>query len=135
MLDDVLGQRLRRVERFAWQSDDGSPMTPNVGSVHLWFEGGRCVHLDGASDWSLKWAISQSGDDRWMTQYLYEFHGKWVLRESTTEEPFAPLIGSALTSATPVFNEMNEVVGVSLQFEDQVLILVTRAGEIDTSAR
>lgn len=43
----------------------------------------------------------------------------WVLRESTDEEPFVGLVGSPLTSAVPVFNEVNEVVGVTLAFEAQ----------------
>jgi hypothetical protein len=133
VLDEVMRQRLRVVERFAWQPDDGSASPPEVGSVHMWFEGGRGVHLDGASDWTLRWSVSEPGEDAWMDQYTYDFHGRWVLRESTDEEPFKGLAGSLLTSATPVFNQVDEVVGVTLVFEDRGVSLRLWEGEINTS--
>ena len=101
----------------------------------MWFEDGRGVHLDGASDWTLRWSVSEPGDDVWMGQYVYDSHGRWVARKSTDEEPFVGLAGSRLTSATPVFNEVNEVVGVTLGFEGRELTLSLREGEINTSPR
>jgi hypothetical protein len=58
-----------------------------------------------------------------------------VLRASTNEEPFIRLVGLPLTSATPVFNEVNEVVGMTLAFEDRTVTLSLWEGEIDTSPR
>jgi hypothetical protein len=133
MLDEVMRLPLRVVERFAWQPDDGSPSTPEVGSVHMWFDGGRGVHLEGTSDWTLRWSVSEPGDDGWMSQYMYDSRGRWVLRDSTGEEPFIGLAGSSLTSATPVFNEVDEVVGVALGFENWEVTLTLREGEISTS--
>ena len=130
-----MGRRLLTVERFGWESDDGSPVIPEVGSVHMWFEGGRGVHLDGRGDWTLKWSVSEPGDDRWVSQYLYDFHGRWVMREATDEEPFVGLVGSRLTSATPVFNQVDEVVGVTLVHEHRTVTLSLWEGEIDTSVR
>ncbi|NYI47027.1 hypothetical protein BJ993_004107 [Nocardioides aromaticivorans] len=135
MLDEVISRRLRVVERLAWYADDGSPVNPDVGSVHMWFEGGRGAHFDGASDWTLEWSVSQSGDDRWMDPYRVDFHGRWVMRDSTHEVPFVGLAGSLLTSATPVFNEVNEVVGVTLTFEERAVRFCLWKGEIDTSPR
>jgi hypothetical protein len=135
MLDEVMRRRLRVVKRFAWQPEDGPPSSPEVGSVHMWFEGGRAVHLDGAADWTLRWCITEPGDDEWMSRYTYDFHGRWVLRESTDEEPFLGLVGSLLTSATPEFDEVNDVVGVTLVFENREVALHLREGEINTSPR
>lgn len=135
MLDEVLQRRLRAVERFAWQPADGSHRSPEIGSVHMWFEGGRGLHLSGASDWTLQWSISEPGDDTWMRAFLHDAHGRWIMRESTAEEPFTGLAGSRLSSASPVFNEHDEVVGAILDFEDRELALSLWEGEIDTSRR
>ena len=135
MLAEVLGRQLRVVERLAWHPDDDSLPNLNVGSVHLWFEGGRCVHVDTASDWTLRWSVSEPGDSRWMGQYRYEHHGRWVIRDASAEAPFAEVVGARLTSAVPVFNEMNEVIGATLNFGERELWLRTWEGEIDTSPR
>jgi hypothetical protein len=84
---------LRAVERFAWQSDDGSPSKPEVGSVHMWFEGGHGVHLDGASDWILEWSVSEPGDDRWMRQYVYDCHGRGCCGSRQTRNRSSALSG------------------------------------------
>lgn len=63
---------------------------------------------------------------------MYDSHGRWVIRESTDEEPFVGLAGSILTSATPMFNEVNEVVGVTFGFEDRAVSLSLAEGEIAT---
>jgi hypothetical protein len=70
-----------------------------------------------------------------MGLYVSADHGRWVMREATSEEPFMGLAGSLLTSATPLFNEMNEVVGVTLGFEDRDVTLSLWEGEMDTSPR
>lgn len=129
------GAQLRVVERLAWHPDDDSLPNLNVGSVHLWFEGGRCVHVDTASDWALRWSVSEPGDSRWMGQSRYEYHGRWVIRDASAEAPFAEVVGARLTSAVPVFNEMNEVIGATLNFGERELSLRTWEGEIDTSPR
>lgn len=133
MLDEVVGRRLRGVERMAWYPADGSLPNFAVGSVHLWFEGGSGVHLDGKSDWTLEWSISAPGNDSWMSQYLYDFHGRWVLRDATWEEPFTGLAGRLLTSTTPLWNEMDEIVGMTLTFETRNVSIRLWEGEIDTS--
>lgn len=135
VLDAVMGKRLRAVERFAWHMDDGSPTRREVGSAHLWFEDGRCVHLDARSDWSLAWSVSEPGDDTWLAPYAYEFHGRWVIREASDEPPFAEVVGTRLTEATPLSNEVHEVVGVRLHFEGATVSLSTWAGEISTAPR
>jgi hypothetical protein len=125
MLGEVLGCRLRGVERFAWHAEDGSPANPDVGSVHLWFEGGRGVHLDAGGDWSLRWSVSEPGDAAWLGQYAYNWHGRWVIRDAAGDEPFRDVVGSMLTSATPLFNEMDDVVGVALSFGERSMSLST----------
>lgn len=114
MLDEVVGRRLRAVERFAWQSDRGSPTNPEVGSVHMWFEGGRGVHLDGASDWTLRGSVTEPGDDGWIGQYLYDHGGRWVVREATEEQAF---------------------VGLTLHFEGREVSPRLHEVEINTSSR
>ncbi len=109
MLDEVMGRRLRAVERFAWQSDDGSPIAQEVGSVHMWFEDGRGLHLDGASDWTLLWSVTEPGDDGWIGQYLYDHDGRWVMRAATDEPPFVGLAGSRLVSATAMSTRLKKL--------------------------
>jgi hypothetical protein len=99
----------------------------------MWFEGGLGVHFDAASDWTLRWWVSEAGDDKWMSQYNYDFDGHWVMRRATGEAPFVRFAGSRLTSATPVFNQVDQVVGVALSFEVGDVTLSLREGEIDTS--
>lgn len=135
MLDEVMGRRLRAVERFAWRSDDGSPSTPEVGSVHMWFEGGRGVHVDGGSDWTLRCSVTEPGDDGWIGTYLYDNGGRWVIRAATDEQPFADLAGSRLTSVAARLNEVGEVVGLDLNFEGRNVSLSLHEGEITTSSR
>lgn len=134
MLDEVMGRRLRAVERFAWQSDDGSPSTPEVGSVHLWFEGGRGVHVDGGSDWTLRCSLTEPGDDGWIGQHLQNNGGRWIMQAATDEQPFADVAGSRPTSATPRLNEFDEVVGLDLDFEGRKVSLTLHEGDISTAS-
>ena len=97
MLDEVAGRRLRVVERMAWYPEDSSPPNFAVGSVHMWFDGGRGVHLDSKSDWTLGWSISAPGDDGWISRYLYDFHGRWVF-----ERP----LGRSHSLGSPVCNSL-----------------------------
>ncbi|GGB25732.1 hypothetical protein GCM10011492_14840 [Flexivirga endophytica] len=135
MFDELIGSRLQSVDRFAWQSTDGSFRTPSAGSVHMRFESDLDLHLDGASDWTLSCSITDADDQGWMSQYLYDDAGRWVLRDATGEVPFVGCVGEPLMRATPVRDEVNQTVGVSLMFETQEMTLVLWAGEIDTSAR
>lgn len=133
-----MGRRLRAVERFAWHSDDGLSADLNIGSVHLSFEGGLGAHLDASADWTLRWSVSAAGDKGWLDQYRYDFHGRWLMRDSSQEEPFVGLVGSLVSSATPTWNEVDEVdevVGVNLTFGDRALVLKVWGGEIDTTPR
>ena len=130
-----MGSRLRAIERFAWHADDGSPPQREVDSAHLWFEDGRGVHLDAKSDWSLAWSVSEPGDDTWLGSYAYKFHGRWVIRDASSEAPFAPVVGMRLTEATPLFNEVHEMVGVVLNFEGTIVSFSTWCGEISTAPR
>lgn len=134
-MDEVIGRRLGAVERFAWHADGGAPADLCVGSVHLWFAGGRGLHLDTASDWTLRWSISEPGDDGWLDAYRYRERGRWLVRDASREAPFVDLVGLPLSSAAPKDNEVGEVSGVTLTFGKRVVTLSQWRGEIDTSPR
>lgn len=133
MLAQVVGSRLRAVERFAWHSADGS--TPNLhsGSVHLWFDDGRCAHLDVASDWTLRWSVTGAGDTSWLKPFDYECYGRWIIRDASAEEPFKDARGKRLTSAHALLDEVGEVTGTRLVFEGSECRLTSWEGEIDTT--
>lgn len=133
VLEEIVGRRLRAVKRFAWHPDDGSSADLDIGSVHLLFAGGLGAHLDAAADWTLRWSVSWPGDEGRLDQYRYDFHGRWLMRDSSHEEPFVGLLGSLASAASPTWNEVNEVVGVNLTFGDRALVLDVWGGEIDTS--
>jgi hypothetical protein len=76
--------------------------------------------------------VSEPGDAAWLDQYAYNWHRRWVIRDAAGEEPFRDVVGSTLTSATPLSNEMDEVVVVALSFGEQSVSLSTWAGEINT---
>lgn len=135
MLEEVLGQKLQSVERLAWDSEGDPPPDLQVGSVHLGFGGGRVAHFDTSADWELKWSVTGPGDEAWLGQYLYNEHGRWVIRDASTEEPFSAFVGKALTSVTPDLDEMGTVVGATLHFGMKTIRLQAWNGEIDTSPR
>ena len=132
MLEELVGRRLRAVERLAWHPDDTESVELNVGPVHLWFDDGRSVHITGAGDFTLRWELFERGDDGWLGRYDYHFGGRWVVRDSTQEEPFVGLVGNLLNAATPEFNEVNEVTGMTLDFHQRKLGLMLVNGEITT---
>ena len=129
-----MGLQVRTVERFAWQDRDGEIESPDAGSVHLWFEDGRGLHLDTASDWTLRWSISEAGSDLWMRQYRYECAGRWVRRDASLEDPFAPIVGLPLSAALSVANERNETVGVTLVAGTKHVKLRVWEGELHAEA-
>ena len=55
------------------------------------------------------------------------------MRDAASEEPFHGVVGATLTAAVPLFNEMDEIVGVTLTFGEQSVSIRTWAGDIDTS--
>ena len=135
MLDEVEGRELRVVERLAWHPSDGLEPNLHSGSVHLWFDGGRCAHFDAASDWTLSWSVTGPGDNDWLRQYDYEAEGRWLLRDASSEEPFAAVLGRRLVSTEPLFNDVDEVTGTLLRFDETELTLSVSEGELSAAPR
>lgn len=132
MIDDLLGQRLVAVERMSWRQP-GEREDREVGPARMVFESGMGLVLDGKTDFTLAWRVCLPGDDSWLYPHDYEVDGgRWRLRDASDEEPFAAALGSPLTGWEPVYNEVDEVVGLTLIFEWLALPLSLFGGEVTT---
>ncbi len=58
-----------------------------------------------------------------------------MARDASTELPFVGAIEHTLTSAAPIFDEVDEVIGMRLTFGTYEFPLSTWEGEVDTSPR
>ncbi|GIF40172.1 hypothetical protein [Actinoplanes xinjiangensis] len=132
MMDALIGRALVTVERLGWHQAGGS-VDLGVGPVHLVFEGGRGILLEGRSDWSLELTETHPGDRSWWDGYDYDWNGsRWALRDASGESPFAPVIHRRLSALEPLRNEVDEVTGLGLDFDGRALTLRTWEGEVTT---
>ncbi|WP_067697432.1 hypothetical protein [Actinoplanes awajinensis] len=131
-MDALIGRKLVRVERLAWHYAGGVAKA-NVGPVHLVFEGDRGILLAGRADWSLEVVETCAVDRSWLDDYDYDWDGsRWLLRDASSEPPFASLMTRRLRALQPMHNEIDEVTGLELDFDGQALTLATWEGEITT---
>ena len=131
-MDALIGRMLVKVERLGWHQA-GDLDDVSVGPVHLLFEGERGLLLAGRTDWSLNLTETCTADRTWLDAYDYDWYGsRWVLRDASSEPPFAPVIAKPLRAVQPVLNQVNEVTGLELSFAGHVLTLETREGEVTT---
>jgi len=123
---------LCRATRVAPRRPLATGLELRVGAHVVWRWALRT--FDTASDWTLRWSITKPGDNDWLRRYDYECDGRWLIRDASSEPPFADAIGRDLTSAVPLFNEGDEVAGTTLLFNGLELSLqMGGQGEIDTS--
>ena len=132
-MDGLTGRTLTKVTRLAWTSPGELPQL-NVGPVHLLFNDGQGCGIASNCDWTLGWAFTRHEDDsHWLTTYDYDFDGaRWASRDASAEQPFINVIGKALDAWKPLFNEVNEVVGLDLTFGGTHVTLRTWEGELTT---
>jgi hypothetical protein len=118
-MDALIGRRLVKVVRLAWHWAD-EPNDPSVGPVQLVFDDGPGFLLAGRSDWTLKLVENYPDDDSWLAPYDYDYDGgRWLSRDASTEPPFASVIARPLAELGPIRNEVNEVIGLRLDFDGQ----------------
>lgn len=131
-MDTLIGRKLVKVERLGWyQAGDLDDLS--VGPVHLVFEGGHGIFLAGRSDWSLEFVETAPGDSAWLDAYDYDWSGsRWRLRDASSESPFAAVIAKPLFELERVRNQVDEVIGLNLNFQGQTLGLQTWEGEVTT---
>ncbi|MEU7867371.1 hypothetical protein [Dactylosporangium sp. NPDC049140] len=131
-MDAMIGRKLVKVVRLAWHWA-AEPDDLSVGPVHLVFSDGRGLLLAGRSDWTLNLVGTDPGDDRWLDPYDYDHDGgRWLPRDASTEPPFASVSARPLTELASIRNEVNEVIGLRLDFDGQILTLKTWQGEVKT---
>ncbi|GIF26631.1 hypothetical protein BJ973_001076 [Actinoplanes tereljensis] len=131
-MDALVGRKLVKAERLGWCLA-GKPDDLSAGPVHLVFEGGQGILLDGQSDWSLKLMETYPEDRTWLDAYDYDWEGaRWLLRDASSEPPFAAVMARHLVALEPTYNEVNEMTGLSLNFDGHPLTLKTREGEVVT---
>ncbi|KAA1424107.1 hypothetical protein [Nocardioides antri] len=132
MVEELLNRRLVAVERLSWQTASDS-LRREVGPVRLVFDTGHALVLSGGTDWTLDYHVTGPGDDSWLDTYKYDLDGQhWALRDAAAEEPFADVMGAALTDWQSTFNEVSEVVGLRLWFDGHEVALTLRNGEVAT---
>ncbi|WP_433199354.1 hypothetical protein ACQP00_26830 [Dactylosporangium sp. CS-047395] len=118
--------------RLAWHWP-GDPVEHNAGPVHLVFDDGRGLVLDGRSDWTLRLTETEPGDDSWLRMYDYDFDGgRWLPRDATSEPPFAAVVTRTLDGAEQLRNQFGELDGLRLHFGGRTVTLRTVEGEITT---
>ncbi|WP_422738923.1 hypothetical protein ACN263_06565 [Micromonospora sp. WMMD729] len=127
-MDALVGRRLVKVVRLGWHRP-GEPDEPDVGPVLLVFDDGRGLLLDGRSDWTLGLTETYPGDDGLPDPYDYD-GGRWLSRDASAEPPFASVITRPLAHLEEIRNDVNEVTGLRLDFDGQMLTLTTWQGEI-----
>ena len=129
-MDALIGSKLVKVVRLAWHQA-GEPDDLSVGPVHLVFADGRGLFLAGRSDWALKIVETHPDDESWLSPYEYDYNGgRWLSRDASHELPFATVIATPLGGLALIRNELNELVGLTLEFENQTLTLRTWRGEV-----
>jgi len=125
VLETVVGQTLVGVMRWAWHHPHPQhSLDPRLGAVHLTFSEGRGLSVDTNSDFTLWWletsdttALDRTHD------YVMPDGGQWHSRDASSEAPFPALMGSRLLAGRPVFNQVNEVSGLTLTFESGAVTL------------
>jgi hypothetical protein len=131
-MDELIGHRLAKVTRLAWYQP-GEPTDLKAGPVHLVFDDGRSLLLAGRNDCALECVQTAPGDDGWLSAYDSESDGgRWIARDASTEPPFAPVVALPLVGWASTLNEVDEVVGIELNFGGQQLRLRTWEGEVTT---
>ena len=140
--DALRGHQLVKVARLAWSdvawsdfalSNKVRPCDLSVGPVQLVFEDGRGIVVSGRSDWSLDLVETQANDEDWLAVYDYDDNGaSWVLRDASSEQPFATVLGRTLGDWELIRNEIGEAVGMTMDFDGSSLVLKTWGGEIKT---
>lgn len=131
-MDALIGRKLVKVERLGWHQA-GDLDDVSVGPVHLVFEGEQGLLLAARSDWSLDLTETCTADRTWLNAYDYDWYGsRWVLRDASSEPPFASVMARHLRALQPVLNQVNEVTGLELSFDGQALTLETWEGEVTT---
>ncbi len=70
----------------------------------------------------------------WLDAYDYVWEGgaRWLLREASRELPFAAVIARPLAAMETMYNEVNEMTGLRLDFAGEPLTLKTWEGEVTT---
>jgi hypothetical protein len=65
--------------------------------------------------------------------YDYEYEGgRWTELDASGEPPFAQAMGQRSVGWESLFNGVNEVVGIKLNFDDTTLTIEVREGEVTT---
>ena len=131
-MDALIGRKLLKVERLGWHQD-GALDDRSVGPVHLVFEGDLGLFLAGRSDWSLQVVETHPGDRAWLDAYDYDWYGsRWMLRDASDEVPFASMLAKRLIAVEPMLNQVDELIGLELDFDGDALTLKTWEGEVAT---
>ncbi|MFI6079204.1 hypothetical protein ACIA5C_47660 [Actinoplanes sp. NPDC051343] len=131
-MEMLIGRKLVRVQRLSWHQP-GEADNLSVGPVHLVFEGGQGIFFAGGSDWSLELVETDPESRVWLDVYDYDWYGsRWLLRDASGEPPFAAVVAQPFVAMEPVRNEVDQVIGVNLNFGGQTLTLQTWGGEVTT---
>jgi len=95
------------------------------GGLFLPPRGDHDVGHDGWTGWVTNGGLTAAYD------YEYE-GGRWTELDASGEPPFAQAMGQRLVGWESLFNGVNEVVGIKLNFDGTTLTLEVREGEVTT---
>ncbi len=132
---DIEGLRCASVRRMHHRFP-GDPPTSS-GPVEFGWTGGRYLTLDVNSDWTLnvserRWEDPLGGVAPHERLELSHIVGFWEIESSPSD--LASVVSQRLSEIDTIFNEVGELVGLRLVFEDRVIRAEMYAGDLTVMA-
>jgi hypothetical protein len=131
LIDELTGRRCTTIRRFRHRLADQAPT--ETGPIELTWDDGTLLTLDAKADWSLDlssrpWIDSYASASESEREALAREVGLW--HEAPIPSTLGRLVGQAVTSTTPEFNEVGELAGLHLAFETLVVRARVVSGEL-----
>ncbi|GAB78178.1 hypothetical protein [Austwickia chelonae] len=131
MIDALPGRSCASIRRFQHRFADHPPSEP--GPIEFTWDDGTRLTLDANADWTLNlsskpWADPYADASELERNALAQEVGLW--EAALIPIAMSRLIGQAVTSAAPEFNEFGELTGLSVAFEEQVVGVRVVGGEL-----
>lgn len=133
----VLGRRCVAVRRMYHRFHGEAFRT--AGPLELaWSEHGHTT-IDAAADWTLTissqaWCDPFAAASDTEREALAREVGRWEPEAPAAGDPLAQIIGSDVTAAEPIFNEVGELSGLQIWFGPVELVARVVGGEIALEA-
>lgn len=131
MIDALPGRRCMSIRRLNHRLAGHPPS--ETGPIEFTWDNGTRLTLDVNPDWTLDlynqpWTDPYAAASEGEREELAREVGLW--QDAFIPSVLKRLVGQAVTSAIPEFNEVGELTGISVAFEDKVVGARVRRGEL-----